>query len=108
MKRGDDNKLAVGEIALYSDSINIAKTGAPISNITDLDSGKLRNNPTSGHISEFIHPIPSEILAYPEDSNEFAMKLRINRAIVLSSLVTTNLLIICGLRNSFIYKYLEI
>ncbi|MCH5216258.1 MAG: discoidin domain-containing protein [Muribaculaceae bacterium] len=39
VKRGDDNKLAVGEIALYSDSINIAKTGAPISNITDFDSG---------------------------------------------------------------------
>ena len=36
-----------------------------------------------------------------------AIKLRICSAIVLSSLLTTNLLIICNLCNFFIYKYLE-
>lgn len=39
---------------------------------------------------------------------KFVMKLRISSAIVFSSLITTNLLIICELCDFFIYKYLEI
>ena len=35
----------------------------------DFEVGELRDDPTSGYIFEFIHTIPSEILAYPEDSD---------------------------------------
>ena len=70
----------------------------------DFQIGKLGNYTTTRYISELIDTISGEILADSEDSTKFAMKLRISRAIVLSSLVTTNLLIICGLCNFFIYK----
>lgn len=33
-------------------------------------AGVLRDNPTSGHISEFIHTISGGILVGPEDSDE--------------------------------------
>ena len=41
----------------------------------DFEVGELWNNPTSGHISEFIHTISSEILAYPEDSDEICYEV---------------------------------
>lgn len=41
----------------------------------DFEVGELRDNPTSGHISEFIHTISSENLAYSKDSDEICYEV---------------------------------
>lgn len=41
----------------------------------DFKVGELRDNSASGYISEFIHTISSEILAYPEDSDEICYEV---------------------------------
>lgn len=51
--------------------------------------------------------IPAKSLQIPRILAKFSLKLRISSMIILSSLTTTNLLIICELYNFFIYKYLE-
>lgn len=41
----------------------------------DFEVGELRDNPTSGRISEFIHTISSENLAYSKDSDEICYEV---------------------------------
>ena len=41
----------------------------------DFEVGELRDDPTSGHISEFIHTISSENLAYSKDSDEICYEV---------------------------------
>ncbi|MDE5757476.1 MAG: discoidin domain-containing protein, partial [Allobaculum sp.] len=61
VKRGDDTKLAVGEIALYSDSSNIVKSGIPISNITNFDSATSPARAFDGKVlTHFSASKPSE------------------------------------------------
>ena len=74
----------------------------------NLEVGELGDNTTSWDVSVFVNTISSEILADLRILTKFVMKLRISSAIVLSSLVTTNLLIICELCSFFICRYLKL
>ncbi len=72
--------------------------------------GKLRDNATAWYVPEpsSFTRFPAKSLQIPRILTKFAMKLRINSAIVVNGMVTTNLRIICQFCNFPIYKYLEI
>lgn len=75
----------------------------------DFEIRELRNNATSRYVSEFIDAISCEILADSEDSDEICYEVAHKQSnSSYSSLVATNLLIICELCNFSIYKYLEV
>ncbi len=72
------------------------------------DNLEVRNLGTTPHLGTFPCPLtrfPAKSLQISRILTKFTMKLRISSAIVLSSLVTTNLLIICELCNFSIYIF---
>lgn len=49
-------------------TVNVERLGC-CAKSDDLEVGELRDNPTSGHVAEFINTIPGEILADSEYSD---------------------------------------
>ena len=70
-------------------------------------SENLGITPQRGTFPSSLTRFPVKSLQIPRILMKFATKLHISSAIVHSSLVTTNSLIICNLFNFSIYKYLE-